>query len=704
MQRVAPVMAGVFTVAMLATIGLPGLNGFVGEFLILAGTFLTHRWWAVVATGGVVFAALYLLWAYQQAFHHEPDEADAAVKDLSWREVAVVAPLIAVILFLGIYPKPVLDRITPVGDEPGPARRHEHGHPPADHRDRGPRTARRSFRRGDVEEGAVIHPTALVALTAPKIHYLADPARPRDAGWGHGAAGGVVAVAPTHGRHDRHRHGRHDGLAALSLSLVQWFDVADHGAHVTIDSAVVEDGFSALVAVLVSCAVLLSALVADGWMRREMATGPEFQALMLLSAVGAMIMASANDLIVVFLGLEILSIALYVLAAMNARRAESGEAALKYFVLGAFSSAVFLYGIALVYGATGSTNLPQITDYLARNVLLHNGLLLAGMALLLVGFGFKVAAVPFHLWTPDVYQGSPSPATGFMAAVAKAGGFAALLRVFVSSFGNLRTDWQPAVWVIAALTLLLGAVVALAQRDIKRMLAYSSINHAGFVLLGLQVATARGVSASLYYLFTYTFMVIGTFAVVTVIGGPGDTRHDLDNYRGPGSRRPWLAGSLGGAPDGPGRHPVHDRVPGQARGNRGVGGGTVDGSGGHRHDLGRHRRVLLPSGHPAHVHPVEGVRRRRHHHPGRYPARRGGCLGLGAGRRRRRPGRGLGRVARGHADAGRDLRGGAVGAGERDDDRGHRRVPGGHGGLRRMAGPVGELRPPGHAPAPVGPS
>ena len=282
-------------------------------------------------------------------------------------------------------------------------------------------------------------------------------------------------------------------LAALSLSLVQWFDVANHGAHVSIDGAVVQDGFSALVAVLVSCAVFIAALVGDGWMRREKDTGPEFHVLMLLSASGAMIMGEANDLIVVFLGLEILSIALYVLAAMNARRAESGEAALKYFVLGAFSSAVFLYGIALVYGATGSTNLPQIADYLARNVLLHNGLLLAGMALLLVGFGFKVAAVPFHLWTPDVYQGSPSPVTGFMAAVAKAGGFAALLRVFVSSFGTLRSDWQPAVWVLAALTLLLGAVVALAQRDVKRMLAYSSINHAGFVLLGLQAATARGV-------------------------------------------------------------------------------------------------------------------------------------------------------------------------------------------------------------------
>jgi NADH-quinone oxidoreductase subunit N len=334
------------------------------------------------------------------------------------------------------------------------------------------------------------------------------------------------------------------GLASLSLALVQWFQVESHGPHVAIDGAVVQDGFSAFVSVLVSCAVVVSALVVDGWMRREEVVGPELQALMLASASGAIIMGSANDLIVIFLGLEIMSIALYVLAAMNGRRNESGEAALKYFVLGSFSSAIFLYGIALVYGATGTSNLPQIADYLGRNILLHNGLLLAGMALLLVGFAFKVAAVPFHLWTPDVYQGAPSPVTGFMAAIAKAGGFAALLRVFVSTFSSLRTDWQPTVWVIAIITLLLGASVALVQRDVKRMLAYSSINHAGFVLLGLQAASARGVEGSLYYLFVYTFMVVGTFAVVTVVGGKGDGAHDLERYRGLAARQPWLAGAL----------------------------------------------------------------------------------------------------------------------------------------------------------------
>jgi NADH-quinone oxidoreductase subunit N len=331
---------------------------------------------------------------------------------------------------------------------------------------------------------------------------------------------------------------------SLGFAIWQWYDVQNHGPHVAIDGAIVQDGFSALVTVLVSCAVFLTALVGGGWLQRDQIKGPEFHALMLVSASGAVVMGMANDLIVVFLGLEILSIALYVLAAFNARRAQSSEAALKYFILGSFSSAVFLYGIALVYGSTGSTNLAQISDYLSHNVLLHNGLLLAGLALLLVGFGFKIAAVPFHLWTPDVYQGSPSPVTGFMAAVAKAAGFAALLRVFISSFGLLRTDWQPEVWVLAALTLLLGATVALVQSDIKRMLAYSSINHAGFVLLGLQAATAQGVSGSLYYLFVYTFMVIGTFAVITAVGGVGDGRHDLAAYRNLSSRQPWLAGAL----------------------------------------------------------------------------------------------------------------------------------------------------------------
>ncbi len=330
--------------------------------------------------------------------------------------------------------------------------------------------------------------------------------------------------------------------AALGTSLWQWVDATTgRGAFTAVDHAVVVDGFSALVDVLVSCAMFTTALVADGYLRREGVEGPEMHVLAMVSASGAMIMGSANDLIVVFLGLEILSIPLYVLAAFNHRRSASGEAALKYFVLGSFSSAVFVYGVALVYGATGTSNLAQIAGFLSKNVLASDGLLLAGMSLLVVGFAFKVAAVPFHMWTPDVYQGAPSPVTGFMAAVAKAGAFAAFLRVFVSSFGLLRTDWQPIVYALAVVTLLLGAGLAVVQRDVKRMLAYSSINHAGFVLLGLEAATARGVSAALYYLFAYTFMVIGSFAVVTVLGRRGDAAHDIASYRGLARRQPALA-------------------------------------------------------------------------------------------------------------------------------------------------------------------
>jgi len=328
---------------------------------------------------------------------------------------------------------------------------------------------------------------------------------------------------------------------AFGISIWQWYDVRAHGAHTYIKHAVVMDGFSVLITMLIAASMLLTALVADGYLKQEGITGAEFHVLALLSASGAMLMGSANDLIIIFLGLEILSIALYVLTAFNHHRAASGEAALKYFILGGFSSAIFVYGIALTYGATGSTNLTQIADFLSKNVVLTNGILLAGLALMLVGFAFKVAAVPFHMWTPDVYEGAPTPITGFMAAVAKAGAFAALLRVLFSSLGTITTDWKPIIYGLAVLSLLVGSVVALRQRDVKRMLAYSSINHAGFILLGVESATSRGVSASLYYLVAYMFMTIGSFAIVTVLGRKGDGDHDLTRYRGLAQRQPLLA-------------------------------------------------------------------------------------------------------------------------------------------------------------------
>ena len=194
----------------------------------------------------------------------------------------------------------------------------------------------------------------------------------------------------------------------------------------------------------------------------------------------------------VFLALEILSIALYVLAAFDRKRLESQEAGLKYFVLGAFSSAIFLYGVALTYGATGTTSLTGIAKFLATNDLAHTGVLVAGFAFLLVGLGFKVAAAPFHMWTPDVYQGAPTPVTAFMGSATKVAAFAAFLRIFVGTFPLYGIDWRPAVWGLAVLSMVVGTVAALVQTNVKRMLAYSSISHAGFVLIGVQVATALG--------------------------------------------------------------------------------------------------------------------------------------------------------------------------------------------------------------------
>ena len=331
------------------------------------------------------------------------------------------------------------------------------------------------------------------------------------------------------------------GAVTMVCAFVLWFSVHDDGARSVIAGALGVDGFSLFFTILIAATVMIATLLIDGYAERERLMAPELDALVLAAALGGIVMASANDLIVLFLGLETLSIGLYVMTAMHARRRESQEAAMKYFVLGAFSSAFFLYGIALMYGATGSTNLVAISQFLRDVALTENGLLLAGFALLLVGLGFKVAAVPFHMWVPDIYQGSPTPITGFMASAAKAAGFAAFLRVFFVTLGTYRLDWAPLVWAMAVLTLVVGSVLAIVQDDVKRLLAYSSVAHAGYILVGVEAATDEGTAASLFYLFTYSFMVLGSFAVVTLVGRVGDDAHSIDDYRGLYRRRPVLA-------------------------------------------------------------------------------------------------------------------------------------------------------------------
>ncbi|MEQ1873998.1 MAG: NADH-quinone oxidoreductase subunit N [Ilumatobacteraceae bacterium] len=341
-------------------------------------------------------------------------------------------------------------------------------------------------------------------------------------------------------------------VAAGVLSVLLWRQIDSEGSTTLVGDTLVLDKPAVWIAITICLAVFLCALVTDDYLRREGIDGPELYALYLLAALGGIVMAAANDLIVLFLGLEILSIALYVMAASHRKRAESQESGIKYFVLGGFSSAFFLYGVALIYGGAGSTNFNKIVAAMEPTVgsdRTNDALVLAGIALLLVGLAFKVAAVPFHFWTPDVYQGAPTPVTAFMASAGKAAAFGAMLRVLLEALPNWSDDYRPAVWMIALLTLVGGSVMAVVQTNVKRMLAFSSVSHAGFILVGVEAAAHRpgapmggdGVSSVLMYLLIYSVLVIGTFGVVTAVGRTGDSATDLAGFRGLAKQKPALA-------------------------------------------------------------------------------------------------------------------------------------------------------------------
>ena len=325
---------------------------------------------------------------------------------------------------------------------------------------------------------------------------------------------------------------------ALASVVALW---QRHETVVAFDEQFVLDGPALFVSGVVCASLALVALTLPRYCQRVGVETSEFCVLVLLSASGAVVMAGAADLIVLFLGLEVMSIAAYVLSALNLRRLESLEAGIKYFVLGAFSTAFLLYGIAFVYGATGTTNLEGIADYLNEMILLRDGMLLAGMSMLVVGLAFKVAAVPFHAWAPDVYTGAPTPVTAFMASAVKAAGFVALLKVFAEALRLRADDWQPVIFALACATLLLGSLLAAVQSDAKRLLAYSSVSHAGFILVGVQAASDRGASGVLFYLAAYAVIAIGSFTVLGGLSGERDDRTGLDQLAGLGARRPALA-------------------------------------------------------------------------------------------------------------------------------------------------------------------
>jgi NADH-quinone oxidoreductase subunit N len=307
---------------------------------------------------------------------------------------------------------------------------------------------------------------------------------------------------------------------------------------------VVSDNYALILNLIFIVTAALSILIALSYLGdRELQRG-EYYALLLFSTSGMMLMGAATDLMIVFLGLEIMSIALYVLAAFNRQQLGSGEAGMKYFVLGAFASAFFLYGVALVYGATGSTNLKVIGSWFTTDQNDQGNLIaLVGLGLLLVGFSFKVAAVPFQWWTPDVYHGAPTSVTAFMSVGAKAAGFASLIRLLMISFEHeaFAVDWQIAVAALAVITMTVGNIAALAQKDVKRMLAYSSIAHAGYILVGIASGTMEGVKGVLFYLMAYAFMNIGAFAVIAVLERRGTIGSTITDYAGLAGRKPLLA-------------------------------------------------------------------------------------------------------------------------------------------------------------------
>jgi len=337
-------------------------------------------------------------------------------------------------------------------------------------------------------------------------------------------------------------------LAALGLAITLGLTLVQLGQESTgYQGMVVLDGFSIFVNALLIISGLLGIALAYGYVQRMGLERGEYYTLLLFSIAGMMLMAQAADLIVVFIALELLSIPLYVLAAFARTKVDSEEAGLKYFLLGAFATGFVVYGTALVFGATETTSLTGIVQAASAGT---PGLLLTiGAGLILVGFAFKIAAVPFHMWTPDVYQGAPSAVTAFMAAGAKIAGFAALLRVFATAFPSLASDMTSILWAISALTMIFGNVVAIAQTNIKRLLAYSSIAHAGYILMafvpfGNAEVISTSISAGLFYLVSYAITNFGAWGVVIALERAEGKGLEISDYAGLGRKYPLLAAAM----------------------------------------------------------------------------------------------------------------------------------------------------------------
>jgi NADH-quinone oxidoreductase subunit N len=323
------------------------------------------------------------------------------------------------------------------------------------------------------------------------------------------------------------------GVVGTALALYLSFKIyALIGSQTTFGGMFIIDRYSNFFKLIFYVNVILTIGISVRYMALERSSFGEYYALLLLATSGMMIIASALDLIVLYLGLELMSLSIYILVGFLRNDMRSNEAALKYFLLGGFSSALLVYGISIIYGLTGTTDIKDIAAFINEYGLADNRILLLSMVLFAVAFGFKLAAVPFHMWAPDAYEGAPTSITAFMSVGAKAAGFAALGRVFLIAFSSIKVEWSTVLIPLAILSMCVGNIVAISQTNIKRMLAYSSIAHAGYALLGIIAGTGGGLSSMMNYMFIYTFMNIGAFAVVIMLRSEGFRGEDLSDYEG----------------------------------------------------------------------------------------------------------------------------------------------------------------------------
>ena len=550
-QKVAPVLAGTFLVAGLATLSLPGLAPFISEFLVLIGTFTRYPVFAVFASSALVLSAIYILWMYQRMMTGPVTDGNDRLRDLVPREIVVVAPLIALLLVLGVYPKPALDVINPAVthtlttiDQPDPGTQN------------GGRPGAMNLPTPSVEYG-LLSPM-LIVFGAAVAGVLVEAFLPRAAalrraaGAEPGRAGRGVrrgrGAGPRAARRRRAHRGDGRGRRRRAGAVPAGHHPAGRRAGHPADRRTPHRRADAE-----------PTTEPAGWTRsprrrpRSPAASPsklatkagvmqtEVFPLTMFAVGGMLLFPAADDLLTMFIALEVLSLPLYLLCGLaRRRRLLSQEAALKYFLLGAFSSAFFLYGVAMLYGYAGTLDLGGIAEAVAAGSG-KTSLALIGTGLLLVGVLFKVGAVPFHSWIPDVYQGAPTPITAFMAAATKIAAFGAMLRIFYVALPELRDDWRPVLWAVAILTMVVGTVTAVTQTDVKRMLAYSAVAHTGFILTGVIAGNEAGLSSTLFYLFAYGFSTLGAFAVVGLVrDAAGEEDTAMARWAGLGRRYPLV--------------------------------------------------------------------------------------------------------------------------------------------------------------------